>query len=65
VPERAVAGYPATPIIFIGFVLTVVLLVAVNRPVQAAAGAALLLIGLVVSRLFVSEDAASAHGALS
>jgi hypothetical protein len=50
--------------LFIGFVVTVVLLVAVNRPVQAAAGAALLIVGLAVSRLFVTASA-TAQGAMS
>jgi APA family basic amino acid/polyamine antiporter len=62
--ELAVVGYPFTPMLFIGFVVTVVLLVAVNRPVQAAAGAALLIVGLAVSRLFVTASA-TAQGAMS
>ena len=52
-PFRA-PGYPLTPALFVFLVLAVVTLVAVNRPFQASAGLALVLLGLPVSRLLTS-----------
>ena len=56
--ESAVAaflapGYPVTPALFALLVLTVVAMVAINRPFQALAGFALVLLGLPVSRMWV------------
>jgi APA family basic amino acid/polyamine antiporter len=45
-------GYPLTPVLFIALVVVVVLLVAVNRPVQALAGFGLVLLGLPAYALF-------------
>jgi APA family basic amino acid/polyamine antiporter len=48
-PERAAfssPGYPAAPALFILLVVGVVILVAINRPLQAAAGFAAVLLGL-------------------
>ena len=45
-------GYPLTPVLFIVLVVVVVLLVAVNRPVQALAGFGLVLLGLPAYGLF-------------
>ncbi len=39
-------GYPVTPVLFMLLVVTVVVMVAVHRPVQAVAGAIILLIGV-------------------
>ncbi len=43
-------GYPVTPVLFMLLVLTVVVMVAVHRPVQAAAGAIIVLIGVPLQR---------------
>ena len=43
-------GYPVTPALFGLLVATVVAMVAINRPVQALAGFALVLLGVPVSR---------------
>jgi APA family basic amino acid/polyamine antiporter len=52
-PFRA-PGYPLTPALFVFLVLAVVTLVAINRPFQAFAGLALMLLGLPVSRVLIS-----------
>ena len=52
-PFRA-PGYPLTPALFVFLVLAVVTLVAINRPFQAFAGLALVLLGLPLSRLLIS-----------
>jgi len=49
-PFRA-PGYPLTPALFVLLVLAVVALVAINRPLQAFAGLALMLLGVPVSRV--------------
>jgi APA family basic amino acid/polyamine antiporter len=46
-------GYPVTPALFVLLVATVVAMVAINRPVQALAGFALVLLGVPVSRFLV------------
>lgn len=46
-------AFPLTPAVFAGFVSVVVLMVAVNRPLQALAGLALVLAGVPAFRLFV------------
>jgi APA family basic amino acid/polyamine antiporter len=43
-------GYPVTPVLFMLLVLTVVVMVAVHRPLQAVAGAAIVLIGVPLQR---------------
>ena len=43
-----------TPALFVVLVLAVVMLVAINRPFQAFAGLALVLLGLPVSRMLIS-----------
>jgi APA family basic amino acid/polyamine antiporter len=48
-------GYPLTPVLFVLMVIAIVLLIAVNRPLQAVAGLALVLLGLPVRRLFIVE----------
>ena len=48
-------GYPLTPALFVVLVLTIVAMVAVNRPVQAAAGLVLMLIGLPLSRVLTAS----------
>ena len=47
-------GYPLTPALFVLLVLAVVAMVAINRPLQALAGLALVLVGLPVSRALIS-----------
>ena len=47
-------GYPVTPALFVVLVLAVVTLVAINRPLQALAGLALVLLGLPLSRVLMS-----------
>jgi APA family basic amino acid/polyamine antiporter len=51
-PFRA-PGYPVTPALFVVLVLAVVTLVAINRPLQAFAGMAVVLVGLPVSRVLI------------
>jgi basic amino acid/polyamine antiporter, APA family len=43
-------GYPLTPAVFVLFVMAVVVMVAVNRPVQTAAGLAIVALGLAAER---------------
>jgi APA family basic amino acid/polyamine antiporter len=43
-------GYPFAPVLFVGLVLVVVLMVGVNRPLQALAGAAIVMGGLLIYR---------------
>ena len=45
-------GYPLTPVLFVLLVLTVVLMVAIHRPLQALAGIAIVALGAVVARRF-------------
>jgi len=52
-----VPGYPYTPALFILLMLVVLVLVAVNSPLQAGAGIALLLLGLPAHSFFVSRVA--------
>lgn len=47
-------GYPVTTALFVLLLVVVVTLVAINRPLQAGAGVALLLLGLPAHTLFVS-----------
>lgn len=54
-PERAAfssPGYPVTPALFIVLVAGVVVLVAINRPLQATAGFAIALLGLPAHGVF-------------
>ncbi len=53
-----VPGYPLTPALFVLLVLAVVMLVAINRPFQALAGLALVLLGLPLSRVLMSPRSA-------
>lgn len=50
-------GFPLTPVLFILLVAAIVALVAVNRPVQAIAGFALVLLGIPAYGLFARADA--------
>jgi APA family basic amino acid/polyamine antiporter len=50
-PFRA-PGHPVTPVIFMTLVVGITLMVTLNRPLQAVAGAALVLLGLPAYRLF-------------
>lgn len=43
-------GYPVTPALFIGLLLVIVAMIAINRPWQAATGLAAVLIGVPVAR---------------
>jgi APA family basic amino acid/polyamine antiporter len=45
-------GYPVTPVLFVLLVLSVVVLITINRPVQAFAGFAIILAGLPAHRMF-------------
>jgi APA family basic amino acid/polyamine antiporter len=56
-------AYPAAPALFILLVVAVVVLVAVNQPLQAAAGFALVLLGLPVHRLAGAAALARADSA--
>jgi hypothetical protein len=47
-------GYPVTPILFVLLVATIVLMIGINRPVQAAAGLVVLLFGLVAHQAMTS-----------
>lgn len=47
-------GYPLTPALFVLLVLTIVAMVAINRPFQAVAGLVLMLLGLPLSRLLTA-----------
>ena len=51
-------GYPLTPALFVVLVLAVVAMVAINRPFQASAGLALVLLGLPVSRVLIPSQGA-------
>jgi basic amino acid/polyamine antiporter, APA family len=53
-------GYPVTPALFLLLVGIVVLLIGVNRPVQAGAGLVIVLLGLPVHRLVFAKGASSA-----
>ena len=48
-------GYPLTPALFVLLVLTIVAMVAINRPLQAVAGLVLMLLGLPLSRLLTAS----------
>ena len=48
-------GYPVTPALFVLLVLAVVVMVTVNRPLQAAAGFVLMLLGLPLSRVLMAS----------
>jgi APA family basic amino acid/polyamine antiporter len=48
-------GYPLAPALFVGLVVVVVVMVGVNRPLQALAGAALVLVGIPTYRSVRSE----------
>jgi APA family basic amino acid/polyamine antiporter len=48
-------GYPITPIFFVLLVLGVVVLVSINRPVEALAGFVVVLLGIPAYRLFVKN----------
>jgi APA family basic amino acid/polyamine antiporter len=50
-------GYPATPALFVLFLVAVILTVALARPLQAVAGFALVLIGLPVHRVLAARGA--------
>jgi APA family basic amino acid/polyamine antiporter len=49
-------GYPVTTILFVVLVVGIVIHVAINRPVQAAAGLAVVLLGLFAYRVFAPTD---------
>jgi APA family basic amino acid/polyamine antiporter len=51
----ATPGYPVTPAIFVLLVVAVVVLVAANRPWQAAAGLGVILMGLLAYRVFAGN----------
>jgi APA family basic amino acid/polyamine antiporter len=55
-------GYPVTPVLFIMLVGGIALMVAVNRPLQAAAGLALVLIGLPAYRMFAARPTGHRQG---
>ncbi len=55
-------GYPATPAIFVLLVLAVVVMIAVNRPWQALAGVAIVLVGLPIQRLVAPRSSTSSEG---
>jgi hypothetical protein len=48
-------GYPLTPALFVLLVLTILILIAVNRPLQAVAGLVLVLLGLPLSRVLTAS----------
>jgi APA family basic amino acid/polyamine antiporter len=48
-------GYPLTPALFVLLVLTILILITVNRPLQAVAGAVLVLLGLPLSRVLTAS----------
>jgi APA family basic amino acid/polyamine antiporter len=48
-------GYPVTPALFVLLIAGVVVLVAVNRPLQAIAGLAIVLVGVPAHALFASH----------
>jgi APA family basic amino acid/polyamine antiporter len=52
-----VPGYPVTPGLFVLFVVAVVAMVAVHRPMQAAAGVAIVLAGVPVQRWIAARPA--------
>lgn len=65
-PDGAVfraPGYPVTPVLFILLVVGVVVLIAVNRPVQAAAGFAVVLLGVPVHGVLRGPTTAGRGGA--
>jgi APA family basic amino acid/polyamine antiporter len=55
-------GYPLTPALFVLLVLAIVLMVAVNRPWQAASGLGIVLVGLAAYRLLVPARPGRATG---
>jgi basic amino acid/polyamine antiporter, APA family len=50
-------GYPFTPILFVLLVLGIVVLVAINRPLQAIAGCAVVLLGIPAHGLLAKHQA--------
>jgi basic amino acid/polyamine antiporter, APA family len=57
-------GYPLTPALFVLLVFAVVAMVVINRPLQAVAGLALVLLGVPVSRMLVPARAATPGAAI-
>ena len=55
-------GYPVTPALFVLLVLMVVLMVAVHRPAQAAAGVVIVLLGVPLQRRLASPPTNVARG---
>ena len=55
-------GYPVAPVLFVLLVLTVVLLVAVHRPLQALAGLIIVLAGVPAQRWIAGRTPALAEG---
>jgi amino acid transporter len=55
-------GYPAAPALFVLLVLTVVLLVALHRPLQALAGLIIVLAGVPAQRWMAGRAPALAEG---
>jgi APA family basic amino acid/polyamine antiporter len=53
-PPFQAPGYPVTVLLFVMLVLAVVALVAINRPFQALAGFAIVLLGLPARRIFAA-----------
>jgi basic amino acid/polyamine antiporter, APA family len=60
-PALTHPGYPFTVVLFVLLVVSVVVLVAINRPVQALAGFAIVLAGWPAHRLF-ARSRARQHG---
>jgi APA family basic amino acid/polyamine antiporter len=54
-------GYPVTPMLFILLVAAVVVLVAINRPVQALAGCIVVLLGIPAHVIFAGYHAHERH----
>jgi APA family basic amino acid/polyamine antiporter len=55
-------GYPVTPVLFVLLVLAVVVMVAVHRPLQAAAGVLIVLTGIPVQRWLATRTVAVGEG---
>jgi APA family basic amino acid/polyamine antiporter len=60
-PAFRVPGHPIPAVLFVTFVLGVVVLVAVNRPMQALFGFGIVLVGLPAHRLFARSRGAGRH----
>jgi APA family basic amino acid/polyamine antiporter len=58
-------GYPLTPALFIVLLVAVILLVAVNRPLQAGSGVLIVLLGWPAYALFASRRSAAVSPGVS